>query len=231
MDNCCTIIICLDTRDLAIAAAMQRPRKNTRHRRLPWKIISKSSMPILAENITIRACLARGSSTQPRYIMRHSFLICILFSFKVLAEIKCFGHSDHSKVEADDCGDIFEVMQKVDKVWAPMHFTRDAAQGYKVPHWWHKGSCTLLIDMLEEEDDDVFPLGLVIQAASNVVRACVMEPGMPGLGGRDLIGPKEKMLLVVAGSKASQKIMQNISPKSNGSNYWMLPIARNVSAF
>ena len=85
--------------------------------------------------------------------------------------------------------------------------------------------------MLEEEDDDVFPLGLVIQSASNIVRACVMEPGMPGHGGRNLIGPKEKMLLVVAGTKAPQKTMQNISPKSNASNYLMLPSARNVSAF
>ena len=164
--------------------------------------------------------------------MRHSFLICIVFSFKVLAEIKCFGHSEQlSKIKVDDCADIFEVMQKVDKVWAPMHFTRDGDQGYKVPHRWHKSSCTLLIDMLEEEDDDVFPLGLVIQSASNIVRACVMEPGMPGLGGRNLIGPKEKMLLVVAGTKAPQKTMQNISPKSNASDYLMLPITRNVSAF
>ena len=86
-------------------------------------------MPILTENITIRGCLARGSSTQPRYIMRHSFLICILFSFKVLAVIKCFGHSEQlSKINVDDCADIFEFMQKVDKVWAPMHFTRDGDQ-------------------------------------------------------------------------------------------------------
>ena len=164
--------------------------------------------------------------------MRISFLISFFFGSQVLASIKCFGNSEQiSKIEVNDCAEIFEIMLNVDKVWAPMHFTRDGDEGYQVPHRWHKRSCTVLIDMLEDEDDDVFPFGDIIRAASNIVRACVMEPRMPGLGGRDIIGPKEKMLLVVGGIKVPQNTVQNMRYTVNASHYLTLPVARNISTF
>jgi hypothetical protein len=162
--------------------------------------------------------------------MLKSLFITFFFTLKVLAEIKCFGLSPRlSPIDPSDCGDIFQIMEGMDKVWAPMHFSRDKSTGFELPHRWHIKSCTILIDMLDEGDEDDFPLAVVIQAASDLVRTCVMAPGMPKRGGRNYIGPKEKMFLVLAGKKAPDIALQNLRFPANASRFFVLPSVHNIT--
>lgn len=171
--------------------------------------------------------------------MLKSLFITFFFTLEVLAVIKCFGKNPLlSPINPSDCGDIFEIMQGMDKVWAPMHYSRDKSQGFELPHRWHINSCTVLIDMLEPGDEDDFPLGVVIQSASDIVRNCVMVPGMPSLGGRNFIGPKEKMFLIVSGKKSPGPppgpppgiALQNLQFPANASKFLVLPSTRNITA-
>lgn len=162
--------------------------------------------------------------------MLKSLLIGLFFTLEVLAVRKCFGPSPKiSPIDANDCADIFEIMEGMDKVRAPMHFSRDKSKGFELPHRWNIKSCTVLIDMLEEGDEDTFPLADVIQAASDLVRACIMAPGMSKLGGRNYIGPKEQMLLIVAGNKAPESAPQNMLFPINSSRFLVLPSIRNMT--
>lgn len=162
--------------------------------------------------------------------MLKSLFIILFFTLKVCAEIRCFSRSPElSPVDVSDCGDIFEIMESMDKVRAPMHFSRDKSKGFELPHRWHIESCTVLIDMQQEGDEDDFPLADVIQAASDIVRTCVMAPGMPKLGGRNYIGPKEKMFLVVAGNKATTSTPRNVRLLANASRFRVLPSVRNIT--
>ena len=170
-------------------------------------------------------------SDQARYIMQKSFLISCFFVMRALAAvINCFANAPFLRpVVVDDCADVFETMQEGDKVWAPMHFTRERGTGFRVPHRWHKNSCTVLIDMLKDGDDDSFPLGTVVQAASNIVRACVLDSSMQGLGGRAIIGPEKKMLVVVSGTLDPPQRPQDILFKANTSTLNTLPYLRNAN--
>lgn len=162
--------------------------------------------------------------------MQKSFLVSWFFAIRVLAVINCFADAPFlRRVVVDDCADIFSIMQEGDKVWAPMHFTREEGQGFTVPHRWHKTSCTVLIDMLEDGDDDSFPLGSIVQAASNIVRVCVMDSSMSGRGGRAIIGPEKKMLLVVSGTLDPLPRPQDILFKANASSFRTLSFLRNVN--
>ncbi len=162
--------------------------------------------------------------------MLKGLFITFFFTLKVLAEPKCFAASiSLSPIDPSDCGDIFQIMGGMDKVWAPMHFSRDKSTGFELPHRWHIKSCTVLIDMLDEGDEDDFPLAVVIQEASDLVRTCVMAPGMPKMGGRNYIGPKEKMFLVLAGNKAPDIALQNLRFPANASRFHVLPSVRNIT--
>ena len=145
--------------------------------------------------------------------------LCLCLKTIALPTIQCFASIlQVGPIEIDDCAEIFDLMQEGDKTWAPMHFSRDPAHGYEVPHRWHKNSCTVLIDFVKDEDEDTFSLGDIVQVASDILRNCVMNKAMPGLGGKAMVGPAEKMLLVLSGKMA----------KAPG--FMILSSARNVTA-
>lgn len=97
-----------------------------------------------------------------------------------------------------DCTSIVDMMLKGDKSHAPMHFSRKAGRGFKVPHRWAYGSCVVVID-LAEDAEDTMSMSTIANTALGIMHLCVDRPGLPSLGGREYTGPKDKMLVLLAG--------------------------------
>ncbi|KAI4186911.1 MAG: hypothetical protein LQ346_005598 [Caloplaca aetnensis] len=87
-----------------------------------------------------------------------------------------------------------------DKSSAPMRFSRDADRGFQVPHGWRSGSCTVVIDLLKDEDATM-KLSEIAFTAALVLHICIGRPGHPNLGGSDLAGPSRSMKVIMAGPK------------------------------
>lgn len=97
-----------------------------------------------------------------------------------------------------DCTTVVDMMLAGDKSQAPMHFSRKAGQGYQVPHRWIYGSCVVLINLVDEAEDTM-SISTIANTALGIMHLCVSRPGTPGLGGREYTGPKDKMLVLLAG--------------------------------
>ncbi|KAL8989723.1 MAG: hypothetical protein Q9177_001451 [Variospora cf. flavescens] len=116
-----------------------------------------------------------------------------------------------------DCASIIDMIGEGDKSSAPMHFSRNADRGFKVPHHWVSSSCVVIIDLVEGKDDTM-KLSEIAFTATLISSLCVGRPGLPDLGGSDLAGPRMSMKVVVAGrqKKLTEFARQGNSSVSNG---------------
>lgn len=104
-----------------------------------------------------------------------------------------------------DCTTIIDMMLAGDKSQAPMRFSRIAGQGYQVPHRWVYGSCVVLIDLVEVAEDTM-SISTIANTALGIMHLCVGRAGTPGLGGREYTGPKDKMLVLLAGRTKRRQV-------------------------
>ncbi|KAL8750657.1 MAG: hypothetical protein Q9184_006348 [Pyrenodesmia sp. 2 TL-2023] len=126
-----------------------------------------------------------------------------------------------------DCLDIAELIIQGDKAYAPMHWSRHKDVGWTLPVMWDiwGKSCFVTVDMLPGYYDDVvvFPPEAIARTAVNIINWCQTSPKMPNLGGRDVVGPEEKTIVILAG-KIPEK-----GPKPPG--FWELKtLARQSNA-
>lgn len=65
---------------------------------------------------------------------------------------------------------------------------------------WGK-SCFVTMDMLPEYEDDVvvFAPDAVAKTALDIISWCQRSPRLPKLGGREVVGPEEKTIVILAG--------------------------------
>ncbi|KAL8900946.1 MAG: hypothetical protein Q9207_005443 [Kuettlingeria erythrocarpa] len=92
-----------------------------------------------------------------------------------------------------------------DKSSAPMRFSRHADRGFQLPHGWRNGSCTVVIDLLKDEDVTM-KLSDIAFTAALVLHICIDRPGHPDLGGSDLAGPSRNLRVIMAGPKKEQEV-------------------------
>lgn len=90
-----------------------------------------------------------------------------------------------------------------DKAHAPMHWSRHKDVGWTLPVMWDiwGKSCFVTVDMLPGyyEDEVVFPPDAIARTAVNIINWCQTSPKMPKLGGRDVVGPEKKTIVILAG--------------------------------
>ena len=55
------------------------------------------------------------------------------------------------------------------------------------------------IDMISSADEDTFAMTLIAIKVAEILETCMLDHTMPGLGGRDLVGPHQKMKVFVEG--------------------------------
>ena len=53
------------------------------------------------------------------------------------------------------------------------------------------------IDMMSNADEDTLAMTWIAFRVAEIVEACMLNLKMPGLGGRDLVGPKQRMKVFV----------------------------------
>ncbi len=53
--------------------------------------------------------------------------------------------------------------------------------------------------MISSADEDTFPMTWIASKVADIVEACLMDHPMRGLGGRDLVGPKQRMRVFMGG--------------------------------
>ena len=99
---------------------------------------------------------------------------------------------------AADCASIVDMMLEGDKRHAPMHFSRKPGRGFQVPHRWVNSTCVVVIDLVGDEEDTM-SMWQIAMAATWILNLCVGRPGRPSLGGREYTGPKDAMLVLLAG--------------------------------
>jgi len=100
-----------------------------------------------------------------------------------------------------DCLNVASFIIHGDKSSAPMTFSRNPSRGFRVPYSWDHlpGTCVVYIDMISNADEDTFPMTWIASKVADIVETCLMDHPMPGLGGRDLVGPKQRMRVFMGG--------------------------------
>lgn len=100
-----------------------------------------------------------------------------------------------------DCLNVASFIIHGDKTSAPMTFSRNPIHGFQVPYSWDHlpGTCSVHIDMISDADEDTFPMTWIASKVADIVEACLFDPKVPGLGGRDLVGPKQRMWVFMSG--------------------------------
>lgn len=90
-----------------------------------------------------------------------------------------------------------------DKARAPMHWSRHKDVGWTLPVMWDiwGKSCFVTVDMLAGyyEDEVVFPPVAIATTAVDIINWCMTSPKLPKLGGRDVVGPEKKTVVILAG--------------------------------
>ena len=73
-----------------------------------------------------------------------------------------------------------------------------------MPHRWVYGSCVAVIDLVGDVEDTM-SMTTIANTALGIMHLCVSRPGIPRLGGREYTGPKDKMLVLLAGRTKPRK--------------------------
>lgn len=135
-----------------------------------------------------------------------SFLFSLLSC--VSATPACFKQAGYPRpplypAEIDDCVFMAELILKGDKAHAPIHWSRQEGVGWKLPVIWDVWgkSCFISMDMLPQfkEDEVVFAPAKVAQVAVDIINVCQSSSELPGLGGREVVGPEQKAFVILAG--------------------------------
>lgn len=130
-------------------------------------------------------------------------ITCLLM--KAQCTPQCFHQRPHlpplSPPNLHDCLNVASFIIHGDKSSAPMTFSRNPIHGFQVPYTWDHlpGTCSVRIDMLSNADEDTFPMTRIASKVGDIVEACLLDQEMPGLGGRDLVGPKQRMRISLSG--------------------------------
>ena len=143
--------------------------------------------------------------------------ILLILSLQILADSSCFlhnppGEEDLLRIEdRQDCLRVARLMIAGDKAGAPMLFTRKKGIGFEVPHIWAlKGTCYISIDMMEDDDEEVFSLVQMALTVAIIIHDCVDNPDFDRLGGKQECGPHRRINVEVAG-KEVDAIESNIT--------------------
>lgn len=138
----------------------------------------------------------------------HSLLMLISFLPSVIGEVQCFTQPSPSRPQLhrpgrQDCLFMAEFILEGDKAHAPMHWGRQKGMGWRLPYMWDiwGKSCFVSMDMLPGyyEDEVVFAPDEVASTALNIINTCQVSPSLPKLGGRELVGPEAKTIVILAG--------------------------------
>ena len=121
--------------------------------------------------------------------------------------IHCFtekpGHNLGRPV-ITDCTAALRLALCGEKILAPMYFSKN--HGFTVPHKWTHGTCNLIIDTVESDDEnqfDVFSLTDVVNRALELLNTCVNDAKY-GFGGKTTVGPKNEFMLLMVGAEAEE---------------------------
>lgn len=102
-----------------------------------------------------------------------------------------------------DCFEAIRLITHGDKKEAPIYFSRDASQGFGLPHTWALGNCEIEIDVDPTDEGDTIKMIDIAKAAFSIAVLCVEQ--FPYLGGRDRVGPKEVIVIFMYGREVSLK--------------------------
>ncbi|KAL8933112.1 MAG: hypothetical protein Q9211_005955 [Gyalolechia sp. 1 TL-2023] len=153
--------------------------------------------------------MSKPFPTSPKR-MRLYVTLSLLFSLLrgVSAKPACFNQARFPRpplypADIDDCVFVAQLILQGDKANAPIHWSRQEGVGWKLPHMWDVWgkSCFISLDMLREfkEDEVVFAPAKVAQVAVDIINVCQSSLDLPGLGGRDVVGPEGKTVVILAG--------------------------------
>lgn len=79
----------------------------------------------------------------------------------------------------------------------PVSFARRQGVGFKLPRVVRSKTCVISIDVMQDDEEDVFVPLLVFSAATDLASRCTQ--GMFDLGGRTTVGPRKVVNVVILG--------------------------------
>ena len=104
-------------------------------------------------------------------------------------------------MKTDDC---YEAIRLIScntigsaKMNAPMVFSRNPDHGFELPHKWTWKSCSVLVDILDDEEQITLPLATIAAMALAVTNQCVTTPVAGGRGGRTRFMQDEVTLHII----------------------------------
>lgn len=129
-------------------------------------------------------------------------------------QIQCFQQTpQHPLCPAvpTDCMRAIQQMRAVDKVDAPMEFSR--VTGYTLPHQVVHGTCKIIFDVIANGDPSETTTMYEISArALELIARCVIDRRHPQLGGRTTAGPNDMIHIGVLGEQTSEERPTRLNP-------------------
>ena len=134
--------------------------------------------------------------------LSHPSLVSNFSLSPISVEIGCWGQNPPgdpqlTPVKYIECKQAIRNIPIGAKALAPISFSRAPDAGFTVPYKWPYGDCTIEIDVLREDEEEISTFAAIFKRAFDIAVECVIKP--PNLGGHSLVGRNERLSVVIVG--------------------------------
>ena len=115
-------------------------------------------------------------------------------------DVDCFDPSADPRLippQNEDCLQAVLLIRQIGHLTRPIELARGSRGPFPLPQVFRSGTCVISVDVVHDTDNDIFPLWVVHNAASDIATDCVGGPSR--VGGGKFIGPKQVVYVMVLG--------------------------------
>lgn len=145
--------------------------------------------------LLLNSSTASNLTTRPKWIDGQSNAFCF-FQTKL-------PDDPLLRTSYEQCYEAMTQITQGDKINAPIYFSRDPSLGFRLPHAWVHGTCVIEIDVHPTDKGDITTMTDIAKAAITISILCLEE--WHHLGGRQNVGEKEVLNIVIYGRLAPEK--------------------------
>ena len=116
----------------------------------------------------------------------------------------CFNAADPRLIPAqvNDCYQAALLFRQKGSLTRPLIFTRKPTRSvFPLPQVLRAGTCVISVDVVNDDDEDEFPLEVANNGALQLAMDCVW--GSSHVGGKKFVGPKKVVYVMVFGRNPS----------------------------
>lgn len=158
-----------------------------------------------AQSLPTRSPLLAPSTTSTRNLQSLSSAdlsrLTLLNNYSVGGDDDCYEAALEPRLKIARTGDCLQAALQIlhaGSLTRPIIYTRRSTRGiFPLPKTLQYGTCVISVDVMQDSDEDKFPLSMLHRSALELVMACV--GGASHVGGKTFVGPKKLVYVLVLG--------------------------------